>query len=243
MVHVEDAAPSEDGKAVDTENLDGELDKLDSIRLDLESLRDKISGQLDNVIDNSRRAPGLLTYISKQTENLVSLDQARIAAVKSRVDIKNKRFGQKAKLADMSSGGGGILDAAVLYKMVEDIRRGGEDAPREIVSVGVSDAEADAILEARRKALPPGVVDASRFLEPGVPGMNLEAVALSNGSMFVVDDDNRIQTDKECPDEIRVREGEKADIRQDEFGVATAWRDGEEIRIVRRAELKDPLAT
>ena len=219
------------------EDLSPELDHLEKRHASLEELKIKFREELDGIMEHSRRNAGLNGYKSRQLENLIALEQAQIAAVKASADIKKKRFDQRTKLMDLAREAGSAaatenmwaVAGVVLEKLMSNERK---PTPIE------QDEDVDAAFEQRLKSLPPGVSDASRFLEPGVPGMDPEIVSLADGKLLVIDDDKRILSGDDRPEGMRLAEGEKAEIRRDEAGNVSAWRDGVELRVVRKGDLR-----
>lgn len=77
------------------ENYDDDITDLDKEIEDLESLYKKSYSLMESV--SKSRGKGSLSFTHLQTSNLISIKNAKIAAIRSRSRIKNNRFSEKFK--------------------------------------------------------------------------------------------------------------------------------------------------
>lgn len=100
------------------EEFDSDLAAIDAEIAEIDDLYTSSKQILTDVSAASRKVSGSLGFVPKQTEQLVSIKGVKIQLLKTRLDIKNRRFAQKVKLVELQEKikpkGGDTADEALV---------------------------------------------------------------------------------------------------------------------------------
>lgn len=209
-------------------NYDDEERQIDETINIMDILYKESKDMLDKI--KATKARGSLSFVTNQTANLVSMLNARLAAIKSKSSIKNDKFNQEfKKITGQFGGNDNTLPIAQLMELFSGAKVDFKKAQTIDVEVVPDDFDAE-VEKALDGDKTPVSTDEEDFKNNVSEQQELEAPDMSNafvacteayqvvcdikGNIYIIDlvsstEDNTVLIDKEV---LGISEGEMADI-------------------------------
>ena len=228
-----DIEQDKDKEGLQTVNYDSEIDLLKQELAELDDLFVETKQHLDLIrnVSKNNRVQGALTFLSNQTNTLVQLKTAKIATIKTMIDVKTRRFQNDVKLNEINGGGEGANDAETLRKLVDHLNL---NPIQNIVKENKDNIpdQHDEDLEKLRDTVPrirvPELEQDFIEEEKSDPNTDTYIVCDEYGTLYEILLDKTI---------VNTVEGVTAEIKITETGDILGFFEGEEIEVLQRAHL------
>ena len=156
------------GNALALDPFEDILTMMKDETIEVQSLYEEIKTHYDTIKEQTRRMSGGLTFMSKQTENLIELRKTKHALLKAMMDLRNRRLGNQMKLRAMQTkeeSDGEELPMKMFRYLIDSLKISPDSITKNVGVIDVTD-EADALLDQRLLELAP---DDDEEADDGVP--------------------------------------------------------------------------